>query len=204
MSERLRHPILSAKLAWTDRRIAATEKTQSQADRIMSLPQAPHHVKEEAIVNWRRSGERLFDLRGRRDRLVKKINHEHPTVTPPTKTVFRGAANSGFDDGDLGSTVSTPNYRASWSTGGDVFGGYDLGQAKTKSVETVGFPKGKLESYNREIPNLEARLHRLATVVNSPLTSARQKELTQLKIDRMNIRLQLLSSKREALINKNR
>ena len=185
MSELLRHPILSAKLAWTNRRIAATEKTQSQADRIMSLPQAPHHVKEEAIVNWRRSGERLFDLRERKRKLEDRLSTgelvmRRVTVTLPEQ-LFTGD-----------------------KIGDDIFRGYDLGQAKTKSVETVGFPKGKLESYNREIPNIAARLHRLSTIVNSPLTSARQKELTQLKMDRMNIRLQLLSSKRAALINKNR
>ncbi len=185
MSERLRHPILSAKLAWTDRRIAATEKTQSQATRIISLPQAPHNVKEEAIVNRRRSGERLFDLHERKRKLEDRLSTKEPvmrlvTVTLPER-LFTGA-----------------------KTGDDVFRGYDLGSAKTKSAETVGFPKGKLESYNREIPNIVTHLKRLATIVNSPNASLIQRDLTQKKMDRMNIRLQLLSSKREALINKNR
>lgn len=184
MSERLRHPILSAKLAWTERRINAVEKTQIQADRIMSLPQAPHHVKEEAIVNWRRSGERLFDLRERKRKLEDRLSTgelamRRVTVTLPEQ-LFTGD-----------------------KIGDDIFRGYDLGPAKTKSLETVGFPKGKLESYNREIPNIVTHLKRLATIVNSPNTSLRQRDLTQNKMDRMNARLQLLSSKREALIGKN-
>ncbi len=70
---RLRHPILSTQLAWTDRRIRTTERVLDQADRIISLSQTPTTAKNEALLNQRRAGSRLFDLTQRKEQLTKRL-----------------------------------------------------------------------------------------------------------------------------------
>lgn len=99
----LKHPILSGRLAWTEKRISTFEKTRQQAVRIISLLQAPMSAKNEAQLNFNRSAERLFDLRKHREDLLRKsgIQKEKQTEKIPT-------------------------YRRSFTQGDDVFGGHDL------------------------------------------------------------------------------
>lgn len=68
----LKHPILTGRLRWTDKRIASFMTRENHAKRILSLSHASEFAKKEARLNSRISEVRLFDLRKHREDLLRK------------------------------------------------------------------------------------------------------------------------------------
>ncbi len=89
----LKHPILAGRLLWTNKRVSTFEKTLKQAERIISLSQVPEGAKREANHNSEIANGRLFELKKRRDGLLRKAGKSRKTQAPtiaPGDDVFRG------------------------------------------------------------------------------------------------------------------